>query len=325
MTPGGRLRAMLALSAILGTVVACGGSAKSGSPAAAPSEPPSEIRAELAGYDLAAGRDQRVIFGLLSDADALRLVSFGTVAVQFTHLENPSASPQGTTLQARWIPAPGQKLASIPDAPRLVRPTEGAGVYQVESMRFPEPGNWRASLSVVIDGAVRTADADFVVGDKPLVIKPGDRAPRTESLLPGDKSAPAKAVDSRAQEDGSVPDASLHSMTVADAVTSGRPTMIVVSTPVFCLSQFCGPITDFVESLESRYGKRMNFVHLEVWRDYATTVANKAAGEWIFPTQTGSLTEPWVFLIDADGVVAQRWDNVVEEAVLESAVQEATA
>ncbi|MGQ0843386.1 MAG: hypothetical protein ACT4QF_04565 [Sporichthyaceae bacterium] len=310
--------------AIVGTVAACGGSADSGSPAAATTEPASEIRAELAGYDLAAGRDQRVIFGLLSDAENLRLVSFGSAAVRFTHLENPGASPQGT-IQARWIPAPGQKLATIPDAPRLVRPTEGAGVYLVESMRFPEPGKWRASLSVVIDGAARTADADFVVGDKPLVIKPGDRAPRTESLLPGDKSAPAKAVDSRAQEDGSVPDASLHRMTVADAVTSGRPTMIVVSTPVFCLSQFCGPITDFVGNLESRYGERMNFVHLEVWRDYAATVANKAAGEWIFPTQTGSLTEPWVFLVDADGVVAQRWDNVVEETELESAVQAATA
>jgi hypothetical protein len=34
---------------------------------------------------------------------------------------------------------------------------------------------------------------------------------------------------------------------VADAIAAGRPVMVVGSTPVFCVSRFCGPITDAVQ------------------------------------------------------------------------------
>ena len=72
-------------------------------------------------------------------------------------------------------------------------------------------------------------------------------------------------------------------MTVATAIASGRPTMVVISTPVYCVSQFCDPITDLVPLLAGEHQDRMNFVHIEVWRDFEAKTVNKAAAEWILP------------------------------------------
>ncbi len=57
-------------------------------------------------------------------------------------------------------------------------------------------------------------------------------------------------------------------MTVAASIASGKPTLLVVSTPTYCVSRFCGPITDMVQGLSKDYADRANFVHIEVWRNF---------------------------------------------------------
>ncbi|MDE0805276.1 MAG: hypothetical protein OSA99_18385 [Acidimicrobiales bacterium] len=166
------------------------------------------------------------------------------------------------------------------------------------------------------------ATAAFEVGDVGHVPVVGDQAPRTDNLLPGASDAPVTAVDSRAEEDGSVPDPELHDTTIESAISAGRPVMIVVSTPVYCVSRFCGPITDTVQDLAVEFGDDMAFVHLEVWRDFENNAINKAAAEWIWPDQTGDPGEPWVFVVDGSGKIAARWDNVVTDQNLDDAVQD---
>lgn len=97
--------------------------------------------------------------------------------------------------------------------------------------------------------------------------------------------------------------------------------MIVVSTPTFCVSRFCGPITDSVQELAGRHGDRMEFIHIEVWQDFAANQLNPAAAEWIAPTPETQGGEPWVFVVDEDGIIVQRFDNVASEAELEAAVE----
>ena len=62
----------------------------------------------------------------------------------------------------------------------------------------------------------------------------------------------------------------------------------------------------------------VDFVHLEVWRDYDNQVVNQAAADWVY--RGDNLTEPWVFLIGGDGTIVQRWDNVVTTEELEAAL-----
>jgi hypothetical protein len=125
------------------------------------------------------------------------------------------------------------------------------------------------------------------------------------------KDAPLAAIDSRAATDGKVPDPELHRWTIAEALDQGRPALVVFSTPVFCVSQFCGPVTDVVEDLASRYDDRAVFIHVEIWRDYDKQVINQAAADWLL--RGNDLTEPWVFLIGADGTILDRWATLFRE------------
>lgn len=283
--------------------------------------PSSGVIAQVASYDLAVGLDQTVAFGLLGEGDSPKLVSFGTAVVQFDFLGDGSSVQPGQQGEATWFAVPGQEITKASATPMFSAPSEAVGVYAIPKVRFDKPGLWRAIVTVQLDGVDKPAEVRFPVSAKPTVPAPGDPAPRSVNLLPGDPAAPPKSVDSRAKSDGTVPDPDLHRITVIDALASGRPTVVVVSTPVFCVSQFCGPITDSVETLAKQFGDQMNFIHLEVWRDYANQAVNKSAADWVFPTQQGDLTEPWVFLVDKKGVITQRWDNVVDERDLRASVK----
>lgn len=283
------------------------------------------ITVQVASYDLSVGRQQRVIAGLLAEGGA-KLVSFGSFDFAFTYLgtkDKPiKQGPVGSPMAAAFQPIAGQRVASDQSGARLVTGSEGVGVYAAPEVRFDRPGLWGLTVTGQLNGKPLEVKADFVVRSEPAVPVPGDAAPRTENLLPGAADAPAKAVDSRAEPDGKVPDPELHSQTVAQALATGKPTMVVISTPVYCQSRFCGPITDSVQALASRHQDTMNFVHLEVWRDFQGQVINKSAAEWIYRTQTEDINEPWVFVVDGAGKITHRFDNVASDAELENAVAE---
>jgi len=283
--------------------------------------------AQVASYDLVAGRDQRVIVGLQSGRTA-KLVSFGTVELAFEYLgtaERPEDPPvPGPTVTAEFMPVPGQTVTTG-DGPRLVDPAEGIGVYRAAGVRFDRAGRWQVKTTAVLEGEPVTATGELEVREVGQVPAPGEAAPRTENHLPGAAGVPVKAVDSRAEPDGSVPDPELHSRTVADAISAGRPTMVVISTPVYCESRFCGPVTDSVQALARRYGERMSFVHLEVWRDFEEQQINKAAAEWIYRQGAEGAQEPWVFVIAADGTITDRYDNVASDAELADAAERSLA
>lgn len=322
-------RFAVAVAAIALAGAGCGGDGGGKSAAPTTKAPTGELIAQVASYDLSVGRDQRVIVGLQSK-DVAGLVSFGSVQMRFAYL-GPStkeviASPTlGPPITAEFLPIAGQKAPGGPAVPRIVEPSEGIGVYAAEGVRFDRPGVWGVSVRLMLDGKPVETNNNFNVQAEHSVPVPGDDAPRSGNHLPGADGVPPKAVDSRAKEDGAVPDPELHMTTVAAAITSGRPTMVVVSTPVYCESQFCGPVTDSVQRLAKATGDRMSFVHLEVWRDFEAKEINKSAAEWIYPKGSGEPNEPWVFLVGKDGKVLRRWDNVASDAEVASAVQEVLA
>jgi hypothetical protein len=161
------------------------------------------------------------------------------------------------------------------------------------------------------------------VGEDHLVPFVGDAAPASENLTMASTDAPRAAIDSRGGS-GEIPDPELHSTTVAAALAAKRPVVVTVSTPVYCTSRFCGPVTDMVQDLSHTYGDRASFVHIEVFRDFQANpqVFNKSAIEWIYPTQVGDINEPWVFVVGADGKVVARLDNVATKGELEPILQQ---
>ncbi len=295
--------AALVLSAL---AAGCGNGGGSGDETA---EDP-EYVAQVASFDLAVDRDQRFLAALAGSGTGT-VVSFGTVELDFVYLgtrDQPIDPPEDRfSARATFLPVAGQKVRAGRSSPEVVKPSEGLGVYATKAVRFDTAGFWGVTVAADLDGGGAEARTFFEVRAEPVVPAPGQPAPRTRNPLAGAEGVDPVAIDSRAQSGAAVPDPSLHATSVAAALDAGRPVVVVISTPTYCVSRFCGPVTDSVERLAGTYGDRAAFVHLEVWEDFEAKRLNPAAAEWIFPGGRGDAQEPWVFLVGADGRVVARW------------------
>lgn len=301
------------LPAVLAVVVIAGGCRSAAAP---------EIVGAVASYDLVAGRTGRFLLGLTA-ADNQRLVAFGTVNLRF-HYTGPTGTPlprplPGPSATADYNPIPGQQLDPDATGPRLVDPSDAIGVYRAVDVRFDRPGVWDVTATIPLGGAKATVEASFEVLASSPIPNLGDPAPPTNNPVAG--GGPPKSIDSRAGNDTAIPDPELHDTTVAAALAAHRPAVVVVSTPTYCQSRFCGPITDSVATIAREHtGTNIAFIHLEVWQDFKNSIVNPAAAEWINPPGTADAREPWVFLIGADGRITDRFDNVAGEDELRAAI-----
>ncbi len=280
--------------------------------------------AQVASYELVAGQDQRFLAALAGNGTG-SVVSFGSVDLEFFYLgtrQAPVDPPEAKSkAKATFFPVAGQTVDPATPGPREARPSEGLGVYAADPVRFDKAGFWGVNVKATIGGESVAPKAVFEVVAASQLPFPGQPAPRSEQPLPGAAGIDPESIDSRAKGGAAVPDPALHTVTIADALDAGKPTVVVVSTPVYCVSQFCGPITDRVAALAETYGDRVSFVHLEVWKDFEKKIINPVAAQWISPRNgVGDTQEPWVFLVGADGLVKQRFDNVVGDRALGDAV-----
>jgi hypothetical protein len=284
-------------------------------PPAGPTGNSSGMVAVAASVDLYTKDPQRVDLGLVMPDNSL--VSFGTVDVAFS-LVGDAVHP-GPTATATFVPTFGTPKRS--DGPVVTQPNEGRGVYEATDVVFDTPGVWVADVTADVKGlGPQTAQASFAVQEQPSLPAPGDRAQPTENLTVDSKGVPLAAIDSRAATTGTIPDPELHEWTIARAIARGRPALVVFATPVFCVSRFCGPVTEMVEDLSRRYADRAVFIHIEIWKDYDQQVLNQAALDWL-QMPNGDLTEPWLFLIGADGTIADRWSSMWSEAEVQTELE----
>lgn len=310
------------LAVIVFVTTACGGGSGKGTPDTAADSAQGDLQAQVASYDLRAGTPQRFLLGLLTGDG--RLVGGGELRLEFAYAgtrAGPAQAEPGFESKGTYRLVAGQPKAQVGGV-GLVTPGGPAGVYGSDDVVFPKAGFWRVTVPVEMDGKDQRPSTTFEVKDDSTLPYVGDPAPRTENHVLGSTEVPPKAIDSRASDDDPVPDPELHSLTVAQAIASGQPTMIVVSTPTYCVSRFCGPITERIQALAGVNQGAMNYIHLEVWKDFEGKAINKAAAEWIYPTKTEDATEPWVFVLNGSGTITHRFDNIATDSELESAVNE---
>jgi len=287
----------------------------------------SPVAPSTASYDLVVGRTGRFLLGLFS-SDKSQLVAYGQVSLRFSYL-GPTGHPlpkpiQGPSATAGYDPIPGQHLNLATPGPRLVDPSDATGVYRATDITFDRAGIWQVAATVPLKpGGTTTVTSPFEVLASSKIPNVGDQAPATVNPLPGD-GTPAKAIDSRASDTIPIHDPELHRTTVAAALAAHRPTIVVISTPTYCISRFCGPVTDRASTLAKTLGDKATFIHLEVWQDFDKSQLNPAAAQWIKPTGTEDAAEPWTFVIDRTGRITHRFDNVAGEDELQAAVDQVT-
>ncbi|MEX2422312.1 MAG: hypothetical protein WD670_10910 [Actinomycetota bacterium] len=318
MSPARTRAALLTVS--LGLVVAACTSGNDPAPPTGPSGPASTIVAIPASADLYVGEPQRVAFGVVSHDGGF--VSFGTAEIEFAYIgtaAEPTDPRPGPSATATFVPTYGSPASS--GGPTVTSGSEGRGVYEASDVMFDRSGFWTATISLDVEGlGPQSAEATVVVTDDAGIPAPGDAALPTENLTVDSADVPLAAIDSRAANKGVIPDEILHEWTIARAIEEGRPALVVFATPVYCVSRFCGPVTDMIEDLAGPYADRAVFIHVEVWGDFQNQVVNDAALEWLV-MPNGDLIEPWLFLIGADGVVIDRWSSLWSEADVESQLE----
>lgn len=192
---------------------------------------------------------------------------------------------------------------------------EVRGVYVVDRVSFDRPANWGAQFAVTAASGerLRVEGAAFPVLAEPVAPGVGERVPPSRNLTLSDVGN-IEEIESR------VPPDDMHELSVAQALESGRPFVVVFATPMFCISRMCGPVTDTVAELQGRFKDRVSFIHIEPWdlkvaRGEGRLVPTNVMLEWNLPS------EPWVFVVDGGGRVAARFEGLVTSEELEQAIR----
>jgi hypothetical protein len=239
--------------------------------------PTQGFQANLANSRLVVGPN-RFALGLIQNGRALK---DAMVRVTFFDLNS------GTPVEKNQADAPyyGDNLGE-------------AGVY-VTHTTFDAPGKWGAEVNAQQSGqAAQIERIGFEVIDHDTIPNVGEPAPRSKNLtlkeVGGDVHKLSSAVDG---------DDYLHTMTISEAVTSGKPSVILFATPAFCTSRTCGPSHQVVEALAQNYHDQVNFIHIEVYKDFKTFAPADAMLEWHLET------EPWLFFVDKNGKIVERFEG----------------
>jgi hypothetical protein len=281
-------------------------------------EPKVALFAETASFDLSAGEIQRLMVGV-SDKEG-NSVTGGEVTFRLRRADQDNA-PWSSAVPAKSIPIPGRPF-TVGEEPSLTKPAEAVGVYATGPVTIPEPGYWEVEVDA---GSLGTAVTAFEAFDKPRAVAVGSRAPLTQNpttATPGIKPAQLNSLALDATSMTGLPHPELHRTEIAKAIEEGRPLVVIVATPAYCQSQFCGPLVDTIASRMSTIDG-VDAVLLEVYPDGYDKAVSPHAAQWISEggTANGRGNEPWVFTVDRQGVISGRWDNVVDLAAFEDELQ----
>jgi hypothetical protein len=178
----------------------------------------------------------------------------------------------------------------------------------VAHLRVPRPGEYW--LVAQPDGARIQGLGVVKVEARSTSPAIGGKAPRSET--PTLATAPAAKITTSRP-----PDLPLLRYSVAGSLAAHKPFVVTFATPKFCTSRTCGPVVDVVEAVRRRYEPRgVRFIHVEVFdRNEPTRGYNRWMRQW------GLASEPWVFLVGADGRVKAKFEGSVSEAELAAAVR----
>jgi hypothetical protein len=137
----------------------------------------------------------------------------------------------------------------------------------------------------------------------------GQKAPKVHTDTLASAKGDVSKIDTRD------PPSDMHAKDFADVVGK-EPVALLFSTPQLCQSRVCGPVTDIALQMEAKYGKQMTFIHQEVYVD------NDAQKGLRPPLQQFHLqSEPWLFVVNKQGVITARLEGSIGVREFENAVK----
>lgn len=289
-----------------------GGSSAEGPTTSAASAPGGSLQDRL---DAQPGENVGLVLGTSDFAVGENRVSFLVVGGNGELVEAPTAkvyvartladAPESTA-NARLLKLDPHGVASShtqkhvdPDAEALF----------VTRLTFPEPGQYW----LVVDVPGKTTQGLFALEVKENAAAPavGEKAPPSDNPTLAD--APASEITTSRP-----PDRELLRSSVQDALAAKVPFVVVFASPQYCTSRTCGPTVEIVDEVRRRSaGSVVRFIHIEVYEDNDPAKGvNRWMTEWNLPS------EPWIFVVDSNGVIRERFEGSASVEELEAAVRE---
>ncbi|HYF25640.1 MAG TPA: thioredoxin family protein [Baekduia sp.] len=196
-----------------------------------------------------------------------------------------------------------RQTASDPDAPK--------GIY-VADLKLRRRGNVAILALVRLDGRLVTTNAyGAKVGRRKGAGPPevGERPPAINTPTRADVSGDLSKIDTRIE-----PLPSMHRADFAD-VLGRKPVVLVFATPQLCASRVCGPVVDVAYQAQSQAGDGVEFIHMEIYNENRV---NKGYRPQVARFRLPS--EPWTFVIDRTGRVAERFEGAYSVEELQRAI-----
>ena len=242
----------------------------------------------MASTDLAVG-ENRVVFGVIVQGHGALRDEQVQVKTFFLTASGPEGPKQ--TVPASFQQWPG-----------------GAGGAYVANLSFDKPGEWGLGIEASRpDGASISAGVKVKVKETSATPSIGSAAPRSLNKTAGDVSDLAELTTD------TDPDPDLYRLTVAEALDDGVPLLVGFATPAYCQTATCGPQVDVLKQMKDQYAGRINVIHVEVYdnppeiRDAGIEAGRltPVMAEWGLPS------EPWTFVVDAEGIVRAKYEGFV--------------
>jgi hypothetical protein len=317
------LRRLLPLLVLAVLLTGCGQAATS--PTASQSTPASaaqggDVQPVFAFSEAVAGKN-RIAIGLVRNNTPL---NDPTVKVHLRFFNLDEANPQikfesDATYYGQGLPA----------------------AFYVAYPTFDKAGNWGVEIQTQLPGQATPS-----VSKQRLEVKDRSNVPIVGQPAVATKTLTVKDVPDVAQlSSGTQIDPAMYQVSLDQALTNGKPTALLFATPAFCKTATCGPSLDVIQGLQKQYGDKVNFIHSEVYKfpfdqsvQLQQDATQKASKENRAPTSdelSAGLSdamvawkldsEPWLFLIDAKGMVAGRYEGGITKEEMGPALEKLIA
>ena len=222
-------------------------------------------------------------------------------------------------------------LCADPASPtEIVKPGFAWGItgqraFYVATPKLARPGPWGAAVAVrdPATGVTTGAKLQFTVSEGGFGPRVGDPAPPVMTPTLADVGGEVRRISS-----DPTPEPSFYETSLVDALAAKEPFLLAFVTPAFCTSAQCGPTLDIVKTVVKTAPIRVVAVEpyelvyqdgrlKPVYQD-GSFVPVEAANAYGIPT------EPWLFIVGANGTIAGSFEAVVGEQELADAIRAVT-
>ena len=321
MTPLARSVVLLAVALI---AVACGATPAGGTASGGgtcPTTPPPQGTPD--GWDVASQKPS--VFPQIINPSGTIACGANRLVFSFLDPQNvPIAKPDRTAdVQVFDLGAdPSKPVAQ--GAARFIWAIEpSVGVYVID-LDLKTAGSYGIEFKTAAPGApsetIRTA---FDVQPTSSVVTVGDKAPASKTPTLADVGGELAKISTDAS-----PVKALYETSVAEAVAAKKPFVVAFATPKFCTSKQCGPTLDRLKPIAARH-PGVTFINVEPYQlqftdgqlqpiltgDPPNLTPTAATVEWRLPL------EPWVFVVDKNGIVTASFMLIFSDEELEAALK----